>query len=129
MMASNGHKKIEQDVEALKSEVSKDLRELGREARFKADAAKKDVVGKLYEAAESIRREVREASAGKETTETADSFAHGLEKAAHYLNRHSFDDMGEDVERVVKRNPLPMLGIVLVVGIILGMLLRGGKKD
>ncbi len=128
-MADNGHKSVEKNVEVLKDEVSKELRELGREARHKADSAKKDVVHKLYEAAEGIRREVRENKAGGDATETADKFAHGLEKAAHYLNRHSFDDMGEDVERAVKRNPLPMLGIVLLFGIVLGLLLRGNGKQ
>jgi ElaB/YqjD/DUF883 family membrane-anchored ribosome-binding protein len=123
-MADNGH----QDIDKIKDDVAKELREFGREARRKADEAKKDVVGKLYEAAEGIRREVREAKAAKETTESADKIAHGLEKAAHYLNRNSFDDMGEDVERVVKRNPLPTVGIVLLVGIILGLLLRGDGK-
>lgn len=127
-MADNGHKDVEQNLETLKDEVSKELRELGREARHKADAAKKDVVHKLYETAENIRKEVREAKAGDDATQTADKFAHGLEKAAHYLNRHSFDDLGEDVERAVKRNPLPMLGIVLMVGVILGLLLRGNDK-
>jgi ElaB/YqjD/DUF883 family membrane-anchored ribosome-binding protein len=128
-MANNGHKNVEKNVEAFKDEVSKELRELGREARHKADSAKKDVVGKLYEAAESIRREVRDAKAGNDATESADKFAHGLEKAAHYLNRHSFDDMGEDVERAVKRNPMPMLLVVLLIGVVLGLILRGDGKQ
>lgn len=121
-MAKNGHNRVED----ITDEAAQELREFGRQARGKADEAKKDVVGKLYEAAQTIRRETREAKPGKEAEQAADNVARGLEKAAHYLNRHSYDDMGDDVERAVKRNPMRALIIMLVIGVVIGLILRGG---
>lgn len=124
-MATNGRKQIE----GLADEANKELRELGRQVRHKANDAKKDVVGRLYEAAETIRREAREANSGKEGEQAADNVARGLEKAAHYLNRHSFEDMGDDMERVVKRSPMRALIIATLVGIVIGLVLRGGRRS
>jgi ElaB/YqjD/DUF883 family membrane-anchored ribosome-binding protein len=124
-MSDNGHKRIE----GLADEAGKELREFGRQVRHRADDAKKDVVGKLYEAAETIRREAHESNAGKDAQQTADNVARGLEKAAHYLNRHSFDEMGEDVERVVKRSPMRSMVFAVLVGIVIGLLLRSGSRD
>lgn len=121
-MANNGHNRVEN----ITDEAAQELREFGRQVRGKADDAKKDVVGKLYEAAKTIRRETREAKPGKDAEKAADDVARGLEKAAHYLNRHSYDDMGDDVERAVKRNPMRALVVMLVVGVIIGLILRGG---
>jgi hypothetical protein len=122
-MANNGHKKLE----AFKDEAAQELREFGREVRHKANSAKKDVVGKLYDAAEGIRREVRESKASKDARRSADNVARGLEKAAHYINRHSFEDMGEDVEKLVRRPPVRIVLIALVVGVVLGLILRNSK--
>jgi ElaB/YqjD/DUF883 family membrane-anchored ribosome-binding protein len=121
-MANNGHSRVEN----VTDEAAQELREFGRQVRGKADEAKKDVVSKLYEAAKTIRRETREAKPGKDAEQAADNVARGLEKAAHYLNRHSYDDMGDDVERAVKRNPMRALVVMLVVGVIIGLILRGG---
>ncbi|MCC6614624.1 MAG: hypothetical protein IT320_14180 [Anaerolineae bacterium] len=124
-MAENGHK----NVDELREEANRELREFGREVRSKADEAKKEVVARLFDAADTIRREAREANASKDAEQAADNVAKGLEKAAHYLKRRSYEDMGDDVERVVKRRPMRALGIALVTGIVIGMILRGGSRD
>jgi hypothetical protein len=123
-MPSNGHKKLE----ALKDDAAQELREFGREVRHKANDAKKDVVGKLYDVAETIRREVRESKAGREARRSADNVAHSLERAAHYINRHSFEDMGEDVEKIVRRPPVRIVLIALVLGIVVGLILRNSNR-
>ena len=121
-MANNGNNRVEQ----ITDEAAQELREFGRQVRGKADDAKKDVVEKLYDVAKTIRHEAREAKPGKEAEQAADNVARGLEKAAHYLKRNSYDDMGDDVERAVKRNPMRSLVIMLVIGVIIGLILRGG---
>ncbi|MDX2139972.1 MAG: hypothetical protein SF123_17935 [Chloroflexota bacterium] len=123
-MPSNGHKKLE----ALKDDAAQELREFGREVRHKANDAKKDVVSKLYDAAEGIRREVRESKASKDARHSADSVARQLEKAAHYINRHSFEDMGEDVEKIVRRPPVRIVLIALVVGLVIGLIMRNSNR-
>ena len=124
-MAKNGH----HPVEELTEDAARELREFGRQVRHKANDVKKDVVGRLYEAAETIRREAREGGSNKEAEAAADNVARGLERTAHYLSRHSVEDMGEDVERAVKRSPMRALGIAFVVGLVVGLLLRGSDRD
>ena len=124
-MAENGHKSVDE----LREDANRELREFGREVRQKADEAKKEVVERLFEAADTIRRETREAKANKDAEQAADNVAKGLEKAAHYLKRRSYEDMGDDVERVVKRRPMRAVGMALVAGIVIGLILRGGSRD
>ena len=124
-MAENGRKHADE----LREDATRELREFGREVRHKADDAKKDVVARLFDAADTIRREAREAKAGDDAEKAADNVAKGLEKAAHYLKRHSYEDMGDDVERAVKRKPMRALSIALVAGIVIGLILRGNPRD
>ena len=124
-MAENGHKSVDE----LREDANRELREFGREVRQKADEAKKEVVERLFEAADTIRRETREAKANKDAEQAADNVAKGLEKAAHYLKRRSYEDMGDDVERVVKRRPMRAVGMALVAGIVIGLILRGSSRD
>lgn len=109
-------------------EVQRSLQELGRLARKRADDAKIEAVKGLNSAAETLRREAREAGAAPEATEQVDRIAQGLERTATYLRRHSYEDMGEDVSHVVKRNPLRTLAIVFVVGLVVGLVMRGDTK-
>jgi len=124
-MAENGHKSVDE----LREDANRELREFGREVRQKADEAKKEVVERLFEVADTIRRETREAKANKDAEQAADNVAKGLEKAAHYLKRRSYEDMGDDVERVVKRRPMRAVGMALVAGIVIGLILRGSSRD
>jgi ElaB/YqjD/DUF883 family membrane-anchored ribosome-binding protein len=109
-------------------DVSKELGELGREVRQKANDIRKETVKQLNSAAESIRKEARESSDSPEAHKAADEVAKGLEKAAHYLNNRSVEQMGAEATRVVKRNPMRMLFITFVVGFLLGMSMRGGDN-
>ncbi len=124
-MAKNAH----HTVEELTEDAARELREFGRQVRHKANDVKKDVVGRLYEAAETIRREAREAGTSKDAEAAADQVARGLERTAHFLSRRSVEDMGDDVERAVKRSPMRALSIAFIFGLVVGLLLRGGGRD
>jgi ElaB/YqjD/DUF883 family membrane-anchored ribosome-binding protein len=115
-------------VEDAVQDVSKEIGELGRELRQKANDIRKEAVKQLNAAAESIRKEARESSDNPEAYKTADEVAKGLEKAAHYLNNRSVEQMGVEARRVVKRNPMRMIFITFVVGFLLGISMRGGDK-
>lgn len=116
---------IQDKAEQLASEAADSLREIGRGARDQADDVKKDAVRLLNDAADTIRKEAR-ARGSKQVKGGADDVAKSLEQAAHYLKRHSFEDMGEDVVETVKSNPWKTLGIIFVVGLIIGLIMRGG---
>jgi ElaB/YqjD/DUF883 family membrane-anchored ribosome-binding protein len=85
-------------------------------------------VKQLNTAAESIRKEARESTDSADARKAADEVAKGLEKAAHYLNSRTVEQMGEDATRVVQRNPMRVMFIAFVVGWLMGMMMRGGEK-
>jgi ElaB/YqjD/DUF883 family membrane-anchored ribosome-binding protein len=122
---NNNH--IPDAVEDLAAEAVKDVRELGRQLRQRADEAKKEAVKALHAAADAIRREARDRGLDGEVLKGAHDAAQHLERTATYLKRSSFEDMGEDaaqaVKKTVRRNPLPVLVVVLFVGIVIGLLL------
>lgn len=124
MSGNNGTGETIQDVT---KDVSKELGELGRELRQRANDIRKEAVKQLNHAAESIRREAHEKE-DESAQKTADEVAKGLEKAAHYLNTNSVEQMGQEATRIVKKNPVPSLLVILGIGILIGLLLRGGKK-
>ncbi|KXK12448.1 MAG: hypothetical protein UZ15_CFX003003482 [Chloroflexi bacterium OLB15] len=113
-------------VEDAAEQVNEQLAELGRSARKKADEAKGEAVKGLNNIAETIRREAREAGADDDALKSADAVAANLEKAAQYLKKNSYEDIREDVEERVKENTFMLIGIVFVVGLVLGLILRGG---
>lgn len=101
-----------------------DVNELRREALATADEIRKEAAKKLNVAAESIRKEVRDKEVDEEAIERADEVALRLEKTAHYLNDHTVEQMTEDATTVVVENPWRAVVVALVIGIILGMILR-----
>lgn len=108
-------------------EIARELREVQRQLRSRANDVRKEVVKQLYTGAETIRREAREANAGDDARHSADELARGLEKAASYLNSRSVEDMGEEVVRVVRRNPIRAVIIAFAVGALMGLMMRGDK--
>lgn len=122
--ASNGAEKAEQVAE----EVRKDVKEFGREVRQRAEDVKKEAVKQLNSRADAIRKEVRAAGLEPEVVAQMDQMAAGLEKAAGYLNNHSLEQMGEDIDRVIDQNTGRVIVIMLIIGFILGFLFRGGRK-
>jgi F0F1-type ATP synthase membrane subunit b/b' len=116
---------VNEQADAVKQAAQQSLNEIGREARKHADDAKKEAVKGLNTAAEALRREAHEAGANREVLESVNQVARGLEQAAAYLRKHSYEDMGADVSRAVKGSPLRTLSIVFIIGLVVGLLLRG----
>jgi hypothetical protein len=120
---------VSEQAQQAADEAAKRWSELGREARKRADEAKKEAVKGLNSVAETLRRETREAGVSHEVSENVDQIAKGLEHAATYLRKHSYEDMGEDVKRVVRGNPLRTLTFIFIVGLVIGLLLRGNGHN
>jgi ElaB/YqjD/DUF883 family membrane-anchored ribosome-binding protein len=110
------------------AEITDDLREIGREFTSRAEDVRKEAVKLLHNAAEKIREEAHERPIGEDATHAADEVAKGLEKAAHYLNNRSVEEMGKDAKQVVQQYPVRTITVAVIIGIILGLLLRGGKR-
>jgi|FLYN01.1.fsa_nt_gi ElaB/YqjD/DUF883 family membrane-anchored ribosome-binding protein len=115
------------DADKLAKEAAKELQELRRELRKRAEDVRKETVKQLNKAAETIRKEARTATIDDEFKRGADDIARGLEKAASYLNSRNVDQMGEDATRVVQKNPIRAVVVALVVGLLLGMMMRGDR--
>ena len=119
----NGNGK--QDAEKIADDVSKNVSEIGRELHHHAENAKSDMVKALYEAAKSLRKQTRDVGAAQDVQERVDDVAKGFEKAAGYLKHNSYSDMGEDAVHTVKRYPMQTIAIIFVVGVVIGLLMRG----
>lgn len=122
------HNGTDEKVQEAAQDVSKELRELGRELRGRANDVRKEAAKSLNNVATTIRKEVREAGAGDEAKQSADELAKGLEKAAAFLNNKSVEDMGGDATRVVQRYPLRAVFVTFIVGLLIGIVMRGDDK-
>lgn len=112
-------------TESVADAVSKNPNDFAREVRHTADEAKSNMVKTLYEAAKTMRKEARDAGAADEVLHGVDDVAKGFEKAATYLKNHSYEDMGEGAVKTVRTYPVQTMAILLIVGVIIGLLLRG----
>lgn len=117
------------EVDRLTRDAATGMSEIGRTARKRADEAKKEAVKGLNSAAAAIRREARELGASPEIRDSVDDVARGLEQTATYLRKHSYEEMGQDVNRVVRGNSFRTFLIVFVVGVVIGLLMRGGEDN
>lgn len=122
----NGNGKHD-EAEKVVDDAARSASEVGRELHHHAENAKSEMVKALYEAAKTLRRESREAGAGDEVQARIDDLAKGFEKAAGYLKRNSYGEIGEDAAQHVRRNPAQSLAVVFVIGVIIGLLLRGSS--
>jgi hypothetical protein len=123
-MAGNGRQDAMQDVS---EDLSRELRELQRTLRHRANDVRKEVVKQLNTGAQTIRREARDSNVGDEAKRNADEIARGLERAANYLNSRSVENMGEEAVRVVRKNPIRTVVIAFAVGALMGIMMRGDK--
>lgn len=124
-MATNGKETVDEAVEEVKQKMADfDVNEARREALALADDIRKEAAKKLNAAAERIRSEVREKEVDEDGIEKADEVATHLEKTANYLNDHTVEQMSEDATKVVVENPWRAVLIALVIGLVLGMIMR-----
>ena len=88
-----------------------------REAAY---GVKESASTSLLGAAESIRREAVKGG-NDEMIRQAHKLARSMEKAAVYLDSHTFDQIGTDAAETVRENPWQALGIAFIIGLLIGV--------
>lgn len=127
MSTENGHVDRSAAPESTGA-ANADASELARELRQQADAARKTMIKTLNDSALTLRQVTRDAGAPQEVTGAVDDVAKGFERAATYLHDHTVDEIRQDAETTVKENSTVILIIVLIIGVFVGLMLRGGDK-
>lgn len=126
-MTAKENDKLNGAAEQVAEEATKTAAELGRELHHHAETAKSEMVKTLYDAAKTLRKQSREAGASEDVQERLDDVATGFEKAAGYLKRNSYSEIGEHAVRTAKNNPMQTAALIFVIGVIIGLLLRGSR--
>lgn len=106
------------------SKTEVDANEIRREVYARAEEIRKDAAKRLNEAAENIRKEMRENGVDEDAVAKVDEIAGHLEKTAQYLNDNTLEDMGKEATQIVQANPWQALLVAFVIGFIMAMLLR-----
>jgi ElaB/YqjD/DUF883 family membrane-anchored ribosome-binding protein len=122
---NKGNSHTSEEVERLADDASKTISELGREINHHAESAKTDMVKALYDAAKMLRKESRAAGAANDVQHRVDDVATSFEKAAGYLKRNSYREIGDDAVKTARRNPMQTMAIIFIIGVVIGLLLRG----
>lgn len=115
-------------ADQMADEIRQDINEFKRNLRKGAEEVKKEAVKQLNSRAEAIRKEARESNMDPEVIAQADQMAANLEKAATYLNNRSVEQMGADIDRAIDQNTGRVILITLVIGFMLGFMMRGGRR-
>ncbi|MDZ4769122.1 MAG: hypothetical protein SGJ24_08345 [Chloroflexota bacterium] len=117
--------KLSDDLQDAADQISAEAVELARELRQTADEARKGMIRTLNESALNLRQGTRDAGGSPEIVGAVDQVAKGFERAASYLDERTVDEIRQDAEQTIKQNSTLIIIVVLIVGVILGVLLRG----
>jgi ElaB/YqjD/DUF883 family membrane-anchored ribosome-binding protein len=118
---------VQYTVAQVGTDASRSAAEARRAMRESAYTVKETASDQLLTAAESIRREALKGG-NEEVIRQAHTLARSMEKAALYLDGHTFEQIGQDATEVVKENPWQSIGVVFILGLLFGMLF-GGNRD
>ena len=117
---------VQQTVAQVGSEAFRTVSEASRSMRESAYTVKETASNSLLSAAENIRREAVKGG-NEDVIRQAHRMARSMEKAAVYLDSHTFDQIGEAAVETVKENPWQSLGIAFIIGLLIGLLFSGGR--
>lgn len=91
----------------------------------KAEDTTDDALASMGQRMSSVAGSLRQAAPRSGVVgSTAGAVASGLESGGRYLQEHGVNDMVSDLTGVIRRNPLPALGIAFGVGFLIGMVSR-----
>lgn len=119
---------VGQTAAQISTEAARSATEARRAMRESAYAVKESAANALLSAAENIRREAVN-SGSEDVIRQAHQLSRGMEKAAVYLDSRTLDQIGEDATEVIKENPWQTLGITFLIGLIIGLIMRSGRRD
>jgi ElaB/YqjD/DUF883 family membrane-anchored ribosome-binding protein len=98
----------------------------GREIYKQAEVARKDVVKRLFDTAESIRNRTKGVEG--DARDNADRIARNLEQTANYFNGRAIDQMEETTE-VMREHVWETTMVAFLIGLIIGFLIGYGSKE
>ena len=89
-----------------------------RAMRDRAYDVKSNAANQLYQAAATLRNEVRTSQGDR--VEQAESLAQNLEDLGRYLDDHSFEQIESDLSHTIQRNPWQSVGAGFIAGWMFG---------
>jgi ElaB/YqjD/DUF883 family membrane-anchored ribosome-binding protein len=117
--AQKAAENVQHSVAQASTDASRNMREAAYNVKETASTS-------LLNAAESIRREAVKGG-NEDVVRQAHKLARSMEKAAVYLDSHTFEQIGTDAAETVRENPWQALGLAFIVGLILGLLASGNR--
>jgi len=113
---------IQHKAAKVGSEVSHTAAEARKTAEHGANNLKEGASDSLLAAAEKLRREAVR-TGNSDLIHQAHHLARNMEKAAVYMDSHTFDQISNDASGIVRKNPWETLATAFVIGTIVGVLL------
>ena len=100
--------------------------EIGKRLGEGAEVARTSIAKRIAEAASTIRTEIDDnKDLDKDARVRATNIVDGLDSAAKYLETNTLDDIEDDAREVISDNPWQAIITALVIGLIVGWLLKG----
>ena len=136
MTTENGHapeevtteNNLEAVVESVDEDIANQLEDISSRVRDGAESAKGELARQLQNIAQTIRKEVGEREMEDTAVEQVEKLTDGLDQAAEFLESRTVEEIGAEAttkaKETVTKNPWQTLLALLVVGIIIGVLLR-----
>jgi ElaB/YqjD/DUF883 family membrane-anchored ribosome-binding protein len=125
--AQKAAENVQHGVSQAGTEAWRGVSDASRNMREAAYGVKESASNSLLNAAEGIRREAVKGG-NDEVIRQAHKLARSMEKAAVYLDSHTFDQIGTDAAETVRENPWQALSLAFIIGLLLGML-AGNNRD
>src|SRR5438876_639988 len=114
--AQKAAENVQQTVAQASTEAWRGVSDASRNMREAAYGVKESASNSLLGAAESIRREAVKGG-NDEVIRQAHKLARSMEKAAVYLDSHTFDQIGTDAAETVRENPWQALSLAFIIGL------------
>lgn len=87
-------------------------------------AGSHDLIAELDKSRESAARLLESLAQKLGATPVVRSAAGGVQRAAHYVQAHSVNDVLDGIERAARRRPVAAIGIAVAAGFLVGRALR-----
>jgi ElaB/YqjD/DUF883 family membrane-anchored ribosome-binding protein len=117
---------VQQTVAQVRTDAWRGVGEASRTMRESAYNVKETASTSLLNAAESIRREAVKGG-NEEVIRQAHRLARNMEKAAVYLDSHTFEQISGDATETVRENPWKALSIAFIFGLLIGLIMHDGR--
>ena len=117
---------VQQTVAQVRTDAWRGVGEASRTMRETAYNVKETASTSLLNAAESIRREAVKGG-NEEVIRQAHRLARNMEKAAVYLDSHTFEQISGDATETVRENPWKALSIAFIFGLLIGLIMHDGR--